>query len=56
MSKKGMILFICWVTLCVGLVVFMIVHIIVQQNLALAKESQNAAIALYKLFFGGIRL
>ena len=53
MNRKSMIIFICWVTLCVALVVFMIVHIIIQQNIAVAKQNANSAIALYRLFFGG---
>ena len=55
MNRKSLIILICWVTLCVGLVVFMIVHIIIQQNLALAKEAQNV-IALYTSFFGGMKI
>ena len=42
MNKKSMILLICWIALCVGLIIFMIIHIIIQQSIALSKENNSA--------------
>ena len=53
MNKKSMIILICWITLCVGLIIFMIVHIAVQQHLATIKQNENSMLALYEYFLGG---